>query len=211
MLRLAGLPRRSRPAARGRNAPPRRRIRSHAMRGAKRSSQGRLRRRRGRDRLIAGGQTPVQLVVKDLWGTWWCRLDSNQRQRDYESRALPPELRHRHRRNEMLARGLRPRLRLALLVPVLGYGHSLSLVHTFLCIGPSTNARRLWVNACGGRIARFRARRSILTSLGRLPVPGNRRLRSSKSQESGANLAVQRVFQPVLIGRRVDAGSWLRP
>src|ERR1700686_5620412 len=26
---------------------------------------------------------------------WGCRLDSNQRQRDYESRALPPELRHR--------------------------------------------------------------------------------------------------------------------
>src|SRR6202163_2262353 len=26
---------------------------------------------------------------------WWCRLDSNQRQRDYESCALPPELRHR--------------------------------------------------------------------------------------------------------------------
>src|SRR2546423_7722802 len=26
---------------------------------------------------------------------WWCRVDSNHRQRDYESRALPPELRHR--------------------------------------------------------------------------------------------------------------------
>ena len=29
---------------------------------------------------------------------WWCRLDSNQRQRDYESRALPPELRHQRGR-----------------------------------------------------------------------------------------------------------------
>jgi hypothetical protein len=35
-------------------------------------------------------------VVRLSWcGAWWCRLDSNQRQRDYESRALPPELRHR--------------------------------------------------------------------------------------------------------------------
>src|SRR5713226_4335546 len=38
---------------------------------------------------------------------WWCRLDSNQRQRDYESRALPPELRHRASR----ARRKRPRRR----------------------------------------------------------------------------------------------------
>ena len=33
--------------------------------------------------------------MTDLEAAWWCRLDSNQRQRDYESRALPPELRHR--------------------------------------------------------------------------------------------------------------------
>ena len=38
---------------------------------------------------------------------WWCRLDSNQRQRDYESRALPPELRHRASR----ARARRPQRR----------------------------------------------------------------------------------------------------
>src|SRR5258707_15041080 len=30
-----------------------------------------------------------------LAGAWWCRVDSNHRQRDYESRALPPELRNR--------------------------------------------------------------------------------------------------------------------
>src|ERR1700692_2450685 len=45
------------------------------------------------------------------WGcsspAWWCRLASNQRQRDYESRALPPELRHRASR----ARLLRPQRR----------------------------------------------------------------------------------------------------
>jgi hypothetical protein len=37
--------------------------------------------------------------VMDLEAAWWCRLDSNQRQRDYESRALPPELRHRGKRS----------------------------------------------------------------------------------------------------------------
>ena|SRR5712692_1972068 len=39
-----------------------------------------------------------------LRSAWWCRLDSNQRQRDYESRALPPELRHRGRRSYRAAR-----------------------------------------------------------------------------------------------------------
>src|SRR5450756_2645835 len=34
-------------------------------------------------------------VSRTCTAAWWCRLDSNQRQRDYESRALPPELRHR--------------------------------------------------------------------------------------------------------------------
>ena len=29
--------------------------------------------------------------------SWWCRVDSNHRQHDYESCALPPELRHRRR------------------------------------------------------------------------------------------------------------------
>src|SRR2546426_12722493 len=60
---------------------------------------------------------------------WWCRVDSNHRQRDYESRALPPEL--RHRRFESLAGGLDSRLQLALLLPVLVDGDALSLVHSF--------------------------------------------------------------------------------
>jgi hypothetical protein len=42
--------------------------------------------------------------VMGLEAAWWCRLDSNQRQRDYESRALPPELRHRGKRSYRAAR-----------------------------------------------------------------------------------------------------------
>ena len=69
---------------------------------------------------------------------WWCRLDSNQRQRDYESRALPPELRHRGSRartqapseEKILSCGLCPRLQLALLGAALRQRHPLPLVHS---------------------------------------------------------------------------------
>ncbi len=53
----------------------------------------------------------------------------------------------------MLARGLRTRLQLALLLSVLGQRDFLPLVHTFYCsIGPSTNGSEVGVESCGGRI-----------------------------------------------------------
>src|SRR5207247_2530315 len=97
-------------------------------------------------------------------GPWWCRVDSNHRQRDYESRALPPELRHRagpqgfpRNRGEAsdfvgssLTSGLRPRLQLALLLPVLGDRYPLSLVHF---LATHTSGRMAWDQVgCGGRI-----------------------------------------------------------
>ncbi len=60
-------------------------------------------RTRSHHRLTAStpaGTRPITNVMaetrgKQFLGPWWCRVDSNHRQRDYESRALPPELRHR--------------------------------------------------------------------------------------------------------------------
>src|SRR2546426_11825037 len=69
---------------------------------------------------------------------WWCRVDSNHRQRDYESRALPPELRHRSS-NVSLASGLRPRLQLLLLLPVLRNRYALSLVHSLFVVQMRTS------------------------------------------------------------------------
>src|SRR5205807_8865037 len=44
------------------------------------------------------GREREPLAASSAAQPWWCRVDSNHRQRDYESRALPPELRHRRDR-----------------------------------------------------------------------------------------------------------------
>src|SRR6266568_8276946 len=78
---------------------------------------------------------------------WWCRLDSNQRQRDYESRALPPELRHQQRRAPgILSRGCCSRLELSLLEPPLGQRDSLPLVQVVsrMQSEPSELGSRWW-------------------------------------------------------------------
>jgi hypothetical protein len=98
------------------------------------------------------------------WGrsceAWWCRLDSNQRQRDYESRALPPELRHRASRARLL-RPQRRRSYLAVCARALSLRflvRRLASATRFLlftsspgCCG-ATQGSVLGADGCGGRI-----------------------------------------------------------
>ena len=90
--------------------------------------------------------------MTDLEAAWWCRLDSNQRQRDYESRALPPELRHRGKRSYRAACARAFSLRF--------FTRRLWSATRFLLFTTSPDnygagqspAPRLLLDGCGGRI-----------------------------------------------------------
>src|SRR5882762_1407119 len=116
-----------------------------------------------------------------LAGAWWCRVDSNHRQRDYESRALPPELRHRTGRAPRRA-PLRRRSYLAVCARAFSlrfFVRRLASATRFLLfkLSPENDAEpecsrlRDWVQICEGEV-RLRV---YIVFASRSPTPSSRR------------------------------------
>src|SRR6267143_2827815 len=139
-------------------------------------------------------------------GAWWCRVDSNHRQRDYESRALPPELRHRTGRAPRRAHRRR-RSYLAVCARAFSlrfFVRRLASATRFLLftLSPENERSRIATGSViGSRFvdARF-AFASTLYSLAdrQLPVPGEAGLSCCEGDQPRADLAVERVFDAIL-------------
>src|SRR5258705_4378299 len=152
-------------------------------------------------------------------GGWWCRVASTHRQRDYESRALPPELRPRTgraprrapwRRSSYLAVCARA-------FSVRFFVRRLASATRFLLfkLSPENERSRIATGSViGSRFveARF-AFASTLYSLAdrQLPVPGEAGLSCCQGEEPGADLVVERVFDAILLHRGLRAAPRLRP
>src|SRR6267378_6306095 len=154
-----------------------------------------------------------------LAGAWWCRVDSNHRQRDYESRALPPELRHRTGRAPRRA----PRRRRSYLAvcarafSLRFFVRRLASATRFLLFKLSPEimrSRNATGSVIGSRFVKARfAFASTLYSLAdrQLPVPGEGRLSGRQGDQPGADLVVERVFDAILLHRRVRTAPRLQP
>src|SRR6266853_4498694 len=154
-----------------------------------------------------------------LAGAWCCQVDSNHRQRDYESRALPPELRHRTGRAPRRA----PRRRRSYLAvcarafSLRFFVRRLASATRFLLfkLSPENERSRIATGSViGSRFveARF-AFASTLYSLAdrQLPVPGEGGLGGCQGEEPRADLVVERVFDAILLHCGVRAAPRLRP
>src|ERR1700674_3689690 len=95
------------PAKRGRNGRPPRYDPAHGWQRAGRWNPARRTPRPAHDRRAGSSRIREYGAAAGgmgRWSAWWCRLDSNQRQPDYECRALPPELRHSEKKPYRAAR-----------------------------------------------------------------------------------------------------------